>query len=222
MDRSCDSQRQFQRAAKQVCWWIKAKAPQGGLPMQAAWEYCVPHDIRIHIHKAPQRSYSAKTQPVQGPKKKWADDQSALDSHRKSRQPVRAVAPLERKRSRSPANSDMVDETQIDATVDKEPQVAKPTCELEELLQNGWSRKECGGQGDCGYLVAAQGIHFNKHGEFLSAEAAQRNASNLRLVHSNTYKSLSMLTDTALPLPVTRLPVKKLNLGTNGSKWERS
>ena len=28
--------------------------------------------------------------------------------------------------------------------------------------------------------VAAQGIHFNKHGEFLSAEAAQRNASNLR------------------------------------------
>ena len=148
--------------------------------MQAAWEYRMPPNIRIHIHKAPQRSYSTKTLPVQGPKKKWSDDQCPMGSQKKSRHPVRPEPPPERKRDRSPANSDMVAETQMDLTADEAPQVAPATCELEELLQTGWSRRECGGQGDCGYLVAAQGLHFSKHGEFLDAEAAQRSASNLR------------------------------------------
>ena len=113
-----------------------------------------------------------------------------MDSQKKSRHPVRAESPPERKRDRSPANADMVAETQMDLTADEEPQVPKATCELEELLQTGWSRRECGGQGDCGYLVVAQGFHFNNHGEVLDTEAAQRSASNLR---ANVFQHISQL-----------------------------
>ena len=51
----------------------------------------------------------------------------------------------------------------------------------------GWKRHECVGQGDCGYLGVAKGIHLNKRAQFLDAEAVQRNASNLRENVLNTF-----------------------------------
>jgi hypothetical protein len=52
--------------------------------------------------------------------------------------------------------------------------------ELEVMLNEGWTRRECGGQGDCGYLVITQGLHWNQNNDFLDPAAAQRQASNLR------------------------------------------
>ena len=74
----------------------------------------------------------------------------------------------------------MLAETQIDPATPEEPCPPKAVSELEALLHAGWKRHECGGQGDCGYLVVSQGLHLNQHGQFLDAETAQRNASNLR------------------------------------------
>ena len=40
--------------------------------------------------------------------------------------------------------------------------------EIEQLDASAWTRKECGGQGERGYLVIAQGRNHNQNQDFLS------------------------------------------------------
>ena len=52
--------------------------------------------------------------------------------------------------------------------------------EIEQLVASGWTRKECGGQGECGYLVIAQGRNHNQNHDFLPQDQASREAANIR------------------------------------------
>ena len=54
------------------------------------------------------------------------------------------------------------------------------TSELDALLQHGWRRLECGGQGECGYLTIAQGRALHQQGSIMSCEVAERAAVTLR------------------------------------------
>ena len=166
-------------------WWFKATPPHDSRPQQASWEYLLPTEDRIFIHKAPPKASIQQITVVPGPRKQWANKNLPTPKPQTQQWQRQST-----KRSWDDnEQDDMSDHEPGDTQIDpprqhpwNPPAPDRPPIqnEIDELIASGWIRKECGGEGECGYLVIAQGRNHNQHGDFLTQEQAGREAANIR------------------------------------------
>ena len=165
-------------------WWFKAIPPQDSKSTQTSWEFLLPSEDRIFIHKAPPKTSAQRITLVPGPRKQWNTGNSTTPKSnpsqwQKQRNKRAWETEIEIMSDEEPG------ETQIDSpsqhVVNTPPPARNPyQDEIEQLVASGWTRKECGGQGECGYLVIAQGRNHNQNQDFLPQDQASREAANIR------------------------------------------